>query len=71
MLKKLITNQTTSDLSKLYDEGALLSRMCSKVKKKFRGEKLFRRFKQVCYSRQCITVIYLNFISCSIFIVIN
>lgn len=46
-IKKLITNQTTNDLNKLLDEGALISRMCCKVKKKFRGEKLFRRLKQV------------------------
>lgn len=62
-MKKLITNQSTSDLSKLYDEGALLSRMCCKVQKKFRGEKLFRRLRQVCYSKQYTTVIYLNLIS--------
>jgi len=37
-------------LKKLFDEGALISRMCCKVKKKFRGEKLFRRLKQVIIS---------------------
>lgn len=37
-------------LKKLFDEGALISRMCSKVRKKFRGEKLFRRLKQVIIS---------------------
>lgn len=47
---QLITNQATNDLNKLYDEGALISRMCCKVKKKFRGEKLFRRLKQVTNS---------------------
>lgn len=47
IIEKLITNQATVDLSKLFDEGALISRMCCKVKKKFRGEKLFRRLKQV------------------------
>jgi len=49
-IKKLITNQTTNNLNKLLDEGALISRMCCKVKKKFRGEKLFRRLKQITVS---------------------
>ncbi|XP_025404761.1 uncharacterized protein LOC112679250 isoform X2 [Sipha flava] len=47
IIKTLITIQATNDLKKLFDEGALISRMCCKVKKKFRGEKLFRRLKQV------------------------
>lgn len=47
IIENIITNQAKTDLSKLYDEGALISRMCCKVKKKFRGEKLFRRLKQV------------------------
>lgn len=50
IIKNIITNQATSDLNKLFDEGALMSRMCCKVKKKFRGEKLFRRLKQVIFS---------------------
>lgn len=50
IIKTLITNQATNDLKKLFDEGALISRMCCKVKKKFRGEKLFRRLKQVIFS---------------------
>lgn len=37
-------------LKKLFDEGALISRMCCKVRKKFRGEKLFRRLRQVILS---------------------
>ncbi|XP_025196158.1 uncharacterized protein LOC112595236 [Melanaphis sacchari] len=48
--KNIITNQTINDLKKLFDEGALISRMCCKVKKKFRGEKLFRRLKQITVS---------------------
>ncbi|XP_022177091.1 uncharacterized protein LOC111038349 isoform X2 [Myzus persicae] len=31
-------------------KGALISRMCCKVRKKFRGEKLFRRLKQISVS---------------------
>jgi hypothetical protein len=50
IIKTLITIQATNDLKKLFDEGALISRMCCKVKKKFRGEKLFRRLKQVIFS---------------------
>lgn len=50
MCKNIITNQTSNDLTKLFDEGALMSRMCCKVRKKFRGEKLFRRLKQVISS---------------------
>lgn len=50
IIKTLITNQATNDLKKLFDEGALISRMCCKVKKKFRGEKLFRRLKHVIFS---------------------
>ncbi|XP_027838607.1 uncharacterized protein LOC114120781 [Aphis gossypii] len=50
MCKNIITNQATNDLKKLFDEGALISRMCCKVKKKFRGEKLFRRLKQTTVS---------------------
>jgi len=47
MCENIITNQAQTDLKKLFDEGALISRMCCKVRKKFRGEKLFRRLKQV------------------------
>uniref|UniRef100_A0A2S2PBE0 Nucleolus and neural progenitor protein-like N-terminal domain-containing protein n=1 Tax=Schizaphis graminum TaxID=13262 RepID=A0A2S2PBE0_SCHGA len=47
MCKNIITNQAINDLKKLFDEGALISRMCCKVKNKFRGEKLFRRLKQI------------------------
>jgi hypothetical protein len=50
MCKNIITNQAINDLKKLFDEGALISRMCCKVKNKFRGEKLFRRLKQVIIS---------------------
>ncbi|XP_050436362.1 uncharacterized protein LOC126843088 isoform X2 [Adelges cooleyi] len=39
--------QAEWDMHKLYDEGALISRLYSKVKRKFRGEKLFRRLKQI------------------------
>ncbi|NP_001155730.1 uncharacterized protein LOC100166987 [Acyrthosiphon pisum] len=37
-------------LKKLFDEGALISRIYCKVRKKFRGEKLFRRLKQITVS---------------------
>ncbi|CAI6366359.1 unnamed protein product [Macrosiphum euphorbiae] len=37
-------------LKQLFDEGALISRMCCKVRKKFRGEKLFRRLRQITVS---------------------
>jgi len=50
MCENIITNQATNNLKKLFDEGALISRMCCKVRKKFRGEKLFRRLKQVTIS---------------------
>jgi len=69
MCKNIITNQATNDLKKLFDEGALISRMCCKVKKKFRGEKLFRRLKQVIIS--CLkTLIRYKFNYYSIYFVI-
>lgn len=58
IIKKIITNQATSDLNKLYDEGALISRLCCKVKKKFRGEKLFKRLKQVFSTNLEVTIIF-------------
>lgn len=64
-IETIITNQAKSDLNKLFDEGALISRMCCKVKKKFRGEKLFRRLKQVIFNKLLFhkqyTIYYKNY----------
>ncbi|XP_050536521.1 nucleolus and neural progenitor protein-like isoform X2 [Daktulosphaira vitifoliae] len=43
----LLPEQAASDLHKLYDEGSLMSKLTCKVKRKFRGEKLFRRLNQI------------------------